>query len=67
MKRYKSRNVLVVVGTNVPGKLGLCQLLWRLWEIPAATSPEGQRPVSLWGRIKGPQNARGAQGQEELL
>lgn len=48
-------------------KIGLCQWPWGLWGTHAATSREGQRPASPCGRIKGPQNARGAQGQEELL
>lgn len=48
-------------------KVGLCQWPWGLWETQTGTSPEGQRPVSPWGGIKGSQNAYGAQGQEELL
>lgn len=44
MKGPKSRNVLVVVGTYVPGK-GLCQWLWGLWETHTATSPEGGEPL----------------------
>lgn len=34
MKGHKFENVLVMVGTNAPGKPGLCHWLWGLWEIP---------------------------------
>lgn len=61
MKGHQTRNVLVVLCSR------LCQWLWGLWETHAATSLEDQRPVSPCGVIKGPQNAPGAQGQEELL
>lgn len=66
-KGHKSRNVLVVVGTNVPGKGWALSVAVGSLETQTGTSPEGQRPVSPWGGIKGSQNAYGAQGQEELL